>query len=197
MLLKCTGSIWSAIICQYVKYYRYCSMWLHDLWQMPKNDSHQFPLCPLIWHLNGLLRRTVLCILGFFICSQLNFRSFLLILNFLHLNYIYSMNNSILKQLEKVCLCMHAFWKATTSSNLLTLFRYHLKIKKCNMKRWKIGRKESKINLPNIHLVVFKQWRFLIFLTNLVREKIILNYVTYYLLEFLKLPCIRKSIKDP
>lgn len=126
MLSNCTGSTGSAIICQYAKYYRYCSMWLHNLWQMPNNDRHQFSLCPLIGYLNELLRRTILCMLGFSICSPLHFRSCPLILNPPHLNYSYSMNNSILKHLEKVCLCMHAFWMATTSSNL-TLFRYHLK----------------------------------------------------------------------
>lgn len=145
MLLNCTGSTWSAIIYQYVKYYRYCSMWPHDLWQMPNNDSHQFSLCPLIWHLNELLRRTILCMLRFFIRSLLHFRSSPLILNPVHINYSYSMNNSILKHLEKVGLCMHAFWKATPSSNLLTLFRYHLKKKKLKNGRMK-NREERRQN---------------------------------------------------
>ena len=45
------------------------------------------------------------------------------------------MYNSILKHVEEVCLCVHAFWKGTTGSNLLILFSYHLKKK--ILKKWK------------------------------------------------------------
>lgn len=119
MLFSCIGPTWSVVVCQYVKCCKYCTKWPQDLHQMPVTETRF--LCASIWNINGLLW-TVLFMLSFLIHSLLHFKSSSLILNPLHLYYSYSMNNSILIQhLEKVCLCMHTFWKAISFVSPCTL----------------------------------------------------------------------------
>lgn len=149
MFFNCIGSTWSTVVWQYVKCCRYCPMWLQDLQQMPVTATSF--LCASIWNINGLLTRTVLFMLSFFLHSLSHCKSSPLILNPLHLNYSYSMNNSILIQHLAKCVCVCSLFERQPPLYLLVPFRCHLKKNKAK----KAGREKGSIRFLFFKLRIF------------------------------------------